>query len=106
MNSPLRQGGWGLQLPLHFLLSSSPIPNKQTNKQTMFFFVAVKYYGKQTSSVEKPPLKTDQDTLRLGYRFIRTEEDDMDPSWEQRLVKRYYDKLFKEYPYFSFVPLV
>ena len=30
--------------------------------------------------------------------FIRTEEDDMDPSWEQRLVKRYYDKLFKEYP--------
>lgn len=22
----------------------------------------------------------------------------MDPSWEQRLVKRYYNKLFKEYP--------
>jgi protein FRA10AC1 len=21
----------------------------------------------------------------------------LDPSWEQRLVKRYYDKLFKEY---------
>ena len=31
-------------------------------------------------------------------RFIRSEEDDMNPSWEQRLVKRYYDKLFKEYP--------
>lgn len=31
-------------------------------------------------------------------RFIRSEEDDMDHSWEQRLVKRYYDKLFKEYP--------
>nr|GFC45758.1 hypothetical protein [Tanacetum cinerariifolium] len=30
--------------------------------------------------------------------FIRSEEDDMDSSWEQRLVKRYYDKLFKEYP--------
>ncbi|KAH1217557.1 Protein FRA10AC1 [Glycine soja] len=30
-------------------------------------------------------------------RFIRSEEDDMNPSWEQRLVKRYYDKLFKEY---------
>ncbi|KAL0411294.1 UNVERIFIED_CONTAM: protein FRA10AC1 [Sesamum latifolium] len=29
-------------------------------------------------------------------KFIRTEEDDMNPSWEQRLVKRYYDKLFKE----------
>lgn len=40
-------------------------------------------------------------------RFIRSEEDDRDTSWEQRLVKRYYDKLFKEYPlsffkYFSF----
>lgn len=31
-------------------------------------------------------------------RFIRSEEDDIHPSWEQRLVKRYYDKLFKEYP--------
>lgn len=31
-------------------------------------------------------------------RFIRSEEDDKDSSWEQRLVKRYYDKLFKEYP--------
>lgn len=31
-------------------------------------------------------------------RFIRSEEDDLNPSWEQRLVKLYYDKLFKEYP--------
>ncbi|XP_074320993.1 uncharacterized protein LOC141657607 isoform X2 [Silene latifolia] len=30
-------------------------------------------------------------------QFIRTEEDEMDTSLEQRLVKRYYDKLFKEY---------
>ncbi|KAK9683003.1 hypothetical protein RND81_10G111800 [Saponaria officinalis] len=57
----------------------------------------VKYYGKESFSGEKLPIKTDQDTLREGYRFIRTEEDDMDTSWEQRLVKRYYDKLFKEY---------
>ncbi|GMP62593.1 hypothetical protein CsSME_00024639 [Camellia sinensis var. sinensis] len=32
------------------------------------------------------------------HRFIRSEEDDLNPSWEQKLVKRYYDKLFKEYP--------
>ncbi|KAK6143161.1 hypothetical protein DH2020_023509 [Rehmannia glutinosa] len=57
----------------------------------------VGYYGKQNSARETLPVKTDQDTLREGYRFIRTEEDDMNPSWEQRLVKRYYDKLFKEY---------
>lgn len=57
----------------------------------------VKYYGKEKPCGERLPVKTDQDALREGYRFIRTEEDDMDASWEQRLVKRYYDKLFKEY---------
>lgn len=43
------------------------------------------------------PLKTDRDTLRETYRFIRSEEDDLERSWEQRLAKRYHDKLFKEY---------
>ncbi|KAK3423037.1 hypothetical protein EUGRSUZ_G03378 [Eucalyptus grandis] len=57
----------------------------------------VNFYGKERSVQANLPVKTDQDTLREGYRFIRTEEDDMDSSWEQRLVKRYYDKLFKEY---------
>ncbi|KAK7283891.1 hypothetical protein RIF29_13639 [Crotalaria pallida] len=57
----------------------------------------VSIYGKEKHSSLKLPIKTDQDTLREGYRFIRSEEDDMNPSWEQRLVKRYYDKLFKEY---------
>ncbi|XP_051123893.1 uncharacterized protein LOC127246504 [Andrographis paniculata] len=57
----------------------------------------IDYYGKQKSPREALPIRTDQDTLREGYRFIRTEEDDKYPSWEQRLVKRYYDKLFKEY---------
>ncbi|KAL6125186.1 hypothetical protein ACLB2K_073245 [Fragaria x ananassa] len=52
----------------------------------------VSYYGGEKSSHVKLPVKTDQDTLREGYRFIRSEEDDMDTSWEQRLVKRYYDK--------------
>ncbi|KAD5802837.1 hypothetical protein E3N88_14197 [Mikania micrantha] len=57
----------------------------------------VGFYGGESQKQEKLPVKTDQDTLRDGYRFIRSEEDDMDTSWEQRLVKRYYDKLFKEY---------
>ncbi|XP_057512238.1 uncharacterized protein LOC130794360 isoform X1 [Actinidia eriantha] len=57
----------------------------------------VGFYGKEGSKQEKLLVKTDQDTLREGYRFIRSEEDDMDPSWEQKLVKRYYAKLFKEY---------
>ncbi|GKU88631.1 hypothetical protein SLEP1_g2868 [Rubroshorea leprosula] len=57
----------------------------------------VAFYGKDKSQHVKLPVKTDQDTLREGYRFIRSEEDDQNPAWEQRLVKRYYDKLFKEY---------
>ncbi|XP_047942238.1 protein FRA10AC1 isoform X2 [Salvia hispanica] len=57
----------------------------------------VAYYGKEKSAREILPVKTDQDTIREGYRFIMTEEDDMNHSWEHKLVKRYYDKLFKEY---------
>ena len=30
-------------------------------------------------------------------RFLRTEEDDATATWEVKLAKRYYDKLFKEY---------
>ncbi|CAI5999249.1 unnamed protein product [Closterium sp. NIES-64] len=39
---------------------------------------------------------TDLDVLRERYRFIRSEADDAEGTWEQRLAKRYYDKLFKE----------
>ncbi|KAK1281616.1 hypothetical protein QJS10_CPB22g01350 [Acorus calamus] len=58
----------------------------------------VDFYGKNRDVHDVLPVKTDQDTLREGYRFIPSEEDDMDSSWEKRLVKRYYDKLFKEIP--------
>lgn len=40
--------------------------------------------------------KTDLDVIREEMRFIWDEQDE--PStWEQRLAKKYYDKLFKEY---------
>ncbi|XP_004510987.1 uncharacterized protein [Cicer arietinum] len=68
------------------------------DRHKKFIHDYVRFYGKEEKpSSLKLPIKTDQDTLREGYRFIRSEEDDMDPSWEQRLVKRYYAKLFKEY---------
>ncbi|KAI4302520.1 hypothetical protein MLD38_038254 [Melastoma candidum] len=57
----------------------------------------VHFYGGEKSHKGNARIRTDHDTLREGYRFIRSEEDDWDSSWEQRLVKRYYDKLFKEY---------
>lgn len=41
--------------------------------------------------------KSDKQILREEYRFIRTEEDDEEDTWEKRLAKKYYDKLFKEY---------
>ncbi|OAE21777.1 hypothetical protein AXG93_2550s1140 [Marchantia polymorpha subsp. ruderalis] len=59
----------------------------------------VHLYPGSTSSVPSVPVKTDMDTLRETYRFIRTDEDDAERTWEQRLAKRYYDKLFKEYPH-------
>lgn len=53
--------------------------------------------GVATGEQQVMPLKTDRDTLKETYRFIRSEEDDLERSWEQRLAKRYHDKLFKEY---------
>lgn len=43
-----------------------------------------------------PPAKSDLQLLQEAHRFLRTPADD-DGSWEARLARRYYDKLFKEY---------
>jgi len=56
------------------------------------------HYGKQKqyqSSLTQT--KTDHDVLKEEYRFIRTTTDDEKDSWEQRLARKYYEKLFKEY---------
>ena len=42
-------------------------------------------------------VRSDLDALREGYRFIRTEADDANGSWETRLCRKYYQRLFKEY---------
>lgn len=68
------------------------------DRHKKFMHDYVLYYNKSVAvGEERHLLKTDQDTLRETYRFIRTEEDDSETSWEQKLAKRYYDKLFKEY---------
>ncbi|EFA84872.1 hypothetical protein PPL_01865 [Heterostelium album PN500] len=48
--------------------------------------------------------KSDLDTLKEYHQFIRDEDEDEDKdtdsqhnSWERRLAKKYYDRLFKEY---------
>ncbi|XP_055921810.1 protein FRA10AC1 [Eupeodes corollae] len=40
--------------------------------------------------------KRDIDVIRENHRFLWEDEDEPD-SWETRLAKKYYDKLFKEY---------
>lgn len=41
--------------------------------------------------------KTDMDVIRENHRFLWTEDDESDETWEKKLAKKYYDKLFKEY---------
>ncbi|XP_015524447.1 protein FRA10AC1 [Neodiprion lecontei] len=42
--------------------------------------------------------KTDADVIRDQHRFLwHSEDNDVPDSWETRLAKKYYDKLFKEY---------
>ena len=40
---------------------------------------------------------SDEDSLRAAHRFLRSEEDENDTSWESRLAAKYYARLFKEY---------
>ena len=56
-----------------------------------------KYYGGRLPQLQQAAAKSDRDSLREAYRFIRSAEDDADDSWEARLARRYYAKLFREY---------
>ncbi|KAG0051221.1 hypothetical protein BGZ83_003972 [Gryganskiella cystojenkinii] len=47
--------------------------------------------------LKAPKGKTEDEILKENHRFLRTEKDDGDLSWEKRIAKKYYDKLFKEY---------
>mmetsp|Transcript_21780 Transcript_21780/g.46016 ORF Transcript_21780/g.46016 Transcript_21780/m.46016 type:complete len:341 (-) Transcript_21780:316-1338(-) len=55
------------------------------------------------SSKAPPPMRTDADAIRESHRFLWDEGEDAGAarasalSWEQRLAKRYHDRLFKEY---------
>lgn len=42
------------------------------------------------------PTKTDLDVIRENHRFL-WDDDDEPTDWEQRLAKKYYSKLFREY---------
>lgn len=67
------------------------------DRHTKFMNDFVHFYGNAGNSERTFLIKTDHDTIREGFRFIVSEDDDMESTWEKRLVKHYYDKLFKEY---------
>ncbi|XP_075697135.1 protein FRA10AC1 homolog isoform X2 [Rhinoderma darwinii] len=57
------------------------------------------YYGGKLQDFQLPKgnRKTDLDVIQENHRFLWQEEDEEDMTWEKRIAKKYYDKLFKEY---------
>ncbi|XP_077311315.1 protein FRA10AC1 homolog isoform X1 [Lithobates pipiens] len=57
------------------------------------------YYGGKLEDfkLSKGERKTDLDVIRENHRFLWQEEDEEEMTWEKRLARKYYDKLFKEY---------
>ncbi|KZC05991.1 PREDICTED: protein FRA10AC1 [Dufourea novaeangliae] len=41
--------------------------------------------------------KTDYDVIKENHRFLWDQDNDLPDTWGDRLAKKYYDKLFKEY---------
>ena len=81
-------------LPIKSSATSSLKPNSNLNpyekhKQLMRRYQAIKPTVKSTV--------TDLDILRKSHKFLRDDEKESQMSWEDRLAKKYYDKLFKEY---------
>ncbi|KAI7904954.1 folate-sensitive fragile site protein Fra10Ac1-domain-containing protein [Cokeromyces recurvatus] len=62
----------------------------------------MKEYLKQKQEKPKPYIppvyRTEKDIIEENHKFIRSELDDQgNLTWEQRVAKKYYDALFKEY---------
>ncbi|KAI8826663.1 folate-sensitive fragile site protein Fra10Ac1-domain-containing protein [Fimicolochytrium jonesii] len=68
----------------------------QRHKKMMTDYVA--YYQSQVSNQPQKVEKSDVDILKEQHRFLREDEDESsETTWEARVAKKYYDKLFKEY---------
>mmetsp|Transcript_37040 Transcript_37040/g.82340 ORF Transcript_37040/g.82340 Transcript_37040/m.82340 type:complete len:310 (+) Transcript_37040:95-1024(+) len=60
----------------------------------------LKFYGNGGNASGLPsqgPVQTDLSALQQAHRFIRNEDDDAPNTWDVRLARRYYERLFKEY---------
>nr|CAG8434013.1 9065_t:CDS:2 [Entrophospora candida] len=72
--------------------------HKKFMKDYVYFYGKVKPEPTSTSSSTNI-FKTEFDILKENHKFIRDDEEENEEklSWEQRIAKKYYDKLFKEY---------
>ncbi|KAI8361289.1 folate-sensitive fragile site protein Fra10Ac1-domain-containing protein [Mortierella sp. GBAus27b] len=58
----------------------------------------VKHYHKSKETPQQDTnYKSERDILVENHKFLRSDEDDQDLTWEKRIAKKYYDKLFKEF---------
>ncbi|KAG0179406.1 hypothetical protein DFQ29_002127 [Apophysomyces sp. BC1021] len=53
------------------------------------------FYQRSEPKISDTSYKTEYEILREHHQFIR--DDDSETTWEHRVAKKYYDKLFKEY---------
>lgn len=77
-----------------------PISLKSLNDQERHDYILKTFILNKNYTAEKRKHKRDIDVIREHHRFLWDEESDgaaAEDSWEVRLAKRYYDKLFKEY---------
>ncbi|KAJ3231589.1 hypothetical protein HDU81_003660 [Chytriomyces hyalinus] len=75
-------------------------------KHMAFVNAYARHYEDDSSSANtSAAIPSELDILRKNHKFLRTDEDDAPDSsdsnpnstWEQRIAKKYYDKLFKEF---------
>ncbi|ORX87509.1 hypothetical protein BCR32DRAFT_215295, partial [Anaeromyces robustus] len=55
------------------------------------------YNGSNEKFQKEQNIQTEYDILKKEFKFIRTEKDNDNSTWEKRIAKKYYDKLYKEY---------
>ncbi|KAL5015834.1 hypothetical protein ScPMuIL_005423 [Solemya velum] len=83
----------GRTMRFHFLSMDAYARHKEMVNNYLRFYGGSKNQFQRDSSKDK----TDMDTIRENHRFLWSEEEDSEDTWEKRLAKKYYDKLYKEY---------
>ncbi|TPX39474.1 hypothetical protein SeMB42_g03820 [Synchytrium endobioticum] len=75
--------------------SDNPV-SKLKHKALVRDYINFYGHGKPISKTQTLQA-TDLDVLQQHHKFVRNDEDNEESTWEQRVAKRYYDRLLKEY---------